>query len=141
MIHIVKTNEKQPHKQIRIIFDKMLDDRKCKLLHVLFYCSMAMLSSLLANHQNRHQATHKVGSLLMATLSSTGVCVDMHGLTYSLYPIPHPTPHPKGRDQIEGMLSSLLANHQSRHQATHKVGDCRWPLNLTQGYVWVCMNI
>ena len=39
---------------------------------------------------------------------------------------------------------SKLANHPLGHQATRKVGcqpgDCRWPLNLPQGFVWVCMD-
>ena len=34
-----------------------------------------------------------------------------------------------------------LQNPQIKHQATHKVGcqsgDCRWPFNLPQGFVWV----
>ena len=45
--------------------------------------------SKLANHQIRHLATHKVGcqpgDCIWSLQSSSGVCVGMHGLTYSLY--------------------------------------------------------
>ena len=43
----------------------------------------------LANHQIRHQATHKVGcqtgDCIWSLYSSSGVCVGIYGLTYSLY--------------------------------------------------------
>ena len=49
--------------------------------------------SKLANHQIRHQAAYKVGcqpgDCAWSLYSSSGVCVDMYGLTYSLY-------HPQG---------------------------------------------
>ena len=49
--------------------------------------------SKLANHQIRHQATHKVGSQpsdsIWSFQSSSEVCVGMYGFTYSLY-------HPQG---------------------------------------------
>ena len=45
--------------------------------------------SKLANHQIRHQTTHKVGcppgDCIWSLQSSSGVCVGMHGLMYSLY--------------------------------------------------------
>ena len=45
--------------------------------------------SKLANHQIRHQATHKVGcqpgDCIWSLQSSTGVCVGMYGLTCLLY--------------------------------------------------------
>ena len=45
--------------------------------------------SKLANHQIRQQATHKVGcqpgKCIWFLQSSSGVYVDMYGLTYSLY--------------------------------------------------------
>ena len=46
------------------------------------------------------------------------------------------------------ILLIMLANHQIRYQATRKVdcqyGDCRWPLNLPQGFnlcKYVCVNM
>ena len=43
------------------------------------------------------------------------------------------------------ILISTLTNQQIRHQITHKVGcqigNCRWPLNLLQRFVWVCMGL
>ena len=37
----------------------------------------------------------------------------------------------------------MIAHHQISHHATGKVscqsGDCRWPFNLPQGFVWLCM--
>ena len=55
--------------------------------------------SKLANHQIKHQDTHKVGSQpgdsARSLQSSSGVCVGMYGLTYSLY---RPTGNMKGGD-------------------------------------------
>ena len=38
------------------------------------------------------------------------------------------------------LLFSMFANHQTGHQATRKVdcqpGDCRWPVNITQEFVY-----
>ena len=49
--------------------------------------------SRLANHQVRHQATHKVGchpgDCIWSLKSFSGVCVGMYGLTCSVY-------HPRG---------------------------------------------
>ena len=46
--------------------------------------------SSLANYQIRHQATHKVGcepgECIWSLLSSSGVCVGIYGLTYSIAP-------------------------------------------------------
>ena len=56
-------------------------------------CHVWPYFSKVANHQIRHQATHKVGcppvDCIWSVQSSTGVCVGMYGLTYSLY-------HPQG---------------------------------------------
>ena len=55
-------------------------------------------SSKLANHQIRHQATHKVGcrpgDCIWSLQSSSGVCTGMKELTYSLY-------HPRGEQVIQ----------------------------------------
>ena len=43
------------------------------------------------------------------------------------------------------VLVSMLTNHQIIHQITHNVGfqigNCRWPLNLLQRFVWACMGL
>ena len=52
-------------------------------------CHVLPYFSKFANHQIKHQATHKVGcqpgDCIWSLESSSGVCVGIYGLTYSLY--------------------------------------------------------
>ena len=66
--------------------------------------------SELANHQIRHQATHKVGcqpgDCVLSLWSSSGVCVGMYGLTHSLY-------HPRGAFDHDCSCSSFFFKFQT----------------------------
>ena len=68
-------------------------------------CHVWKYYSKLANHQIRHQATHKVGYLpgdcIRSFWPSSVVCVGVYGLTYSLY-------RPKGKGEKKLVLQKYL---------------------------------
>ena len=73
--------------------------------------------SKLANHQIRHQATNKVGcqpgDCIWPLQSSSGVCVGMYGLIYSLY-------HPQGVGRGRKMCWGVLAGETAKQTVTSK---------------------
>ena len=81
--------------------------------------------SKLANKQFRHQAAHEVscqpGDCVWSLESSSGVCVAMYGLTYSLY-------HPEG-------IFAVKPNRDAPAYPSFQNLSCRWDVNFdTEGF-------
>ena len=76
------------------------------------WCRVWPYFSKLANHQIRHQATHKVGcqpgECIWSLSSSLEVCVAMYALTYSLY---HPILKIKEYTVYHYAISASLSLH------------------------------
>ena len=73
-----------------------------------------------ANQQIRHQATHKVGCqpgdfCIWSLQSSSGVCVGIYGLTYSLY-------HPRDINGPLNMLIFQIFHTRNKHIVLFWVG-------------------
>ena len=80
--------------------------------------------STLANHETKHQATHKVGcqpgDCTWSLQSSSGVCVGMYGLTYSLYH-PRADTHQEVGQHTDVNFTVCMAQSNMSHEINQRI--------------------
>ena len=94
---------------------------------------IAILSSLLANHQSRHQAAIKWAvSLVLADGHFNlpqGLCVGMHGLTYSLY---HTVGYSQRSQEFSHLLFEILKSMRWHSVCNRAPNACKFHPELQQ---------